>query len=259
MVSYAARPLLALTPRRRAAVPAASHGTFFMNAPEPSTPPSADASPPNTPAEAAPAPPSPVSDLTRHSLTEDALALFSATLLIALGVAIYSRDHLLSGGMAGLAFLLHYATGYSFGKVFFVLNLPFYVLAWRQMDRAFVLKTMTAVALLSVMTEITPQLVSFETLHPAYAAVLGGLLMGVGFLMLFRHRASLGGIGILAFYLQESRGWKAGHIQMAVDCVIVLLALWTAPMSHVALSIGGAVMLNLILTMNHRKDRYIAS
>ena len=30
---------------------------------------------------------------------------------------------------AGLAFLLHYATGIGFGKIFFVLNLPFYWLA----------------------------------------------------------------------------------------------------------------------------------
>jgi hypothetical protein len=50
------------------------------------------------------APPSPVSGVAPHSLTEDAFALFSATLLIALGVAIYGRDHLLTGGMAGLAF-----------------------------------------------------------------------------------------------------------------------------------------------------------
>lgn len=223
---------------------------------EPS-PPKATA-PESTPGPA-PAPSSPVSGLAPHSLTEDAFALFSATLLIALGVAIYGHDHLLTGGMAGLAFVVHYASGISFGKVFFVLNLPFYVLAWHRMERAFVLKTIAAVALLSLLAEWTPQWIRFAQLDPIYASVLGGVLLGVGFLMLFRHRASLGGVGILAFYLQESRGWKAGHIQMATDCAILLLALWTAPLPNVALSVAGAVVLNLILTMNHRKDRYIGS
>lgn len=201
----------------------------------------------------------PSGDAARHSRTEDAFALFSATLLIALGVSLYTQDHLLTGGMAGLALLLHYASGFSFGQVFFVLNLPFYLLAWRRMERAFVVKTMVAVGLLSALTELTPHVLHIQSLDPLYGAVVGGLLMGVGFLMLFRHRASLGGVGILVFYLQERRGWKAGHIQMAIDCCIVLLALWTTPLPQVALSVAGAVVLNLILAMNHRSDRYIAS
>lgn len=195
----------------------------------------------------------------RHSHAEDALALLSGTALIALAVALFQQAHLLSGGTAGIAFLLHYGTGVGFGPVFFVLNLPFYVLAWRRMDRAFLLKTMLAVALLSVMSELTPQLIRFELLQPLYAALIGGVLLGVGFLILFRHRASLGGVGILAFYLQETRGWRAGHVQMAVDTLILLLALWTTPLAQVAMSVAGAVVLNLTLAINHRAGRYMAT
>jgi uncharacterized membrane-anchored protein YitT (DUF2179 family) len=194
-----------------------------------------------------------------HSKTEDALALLSGTALIALAVALFQQAHLLSGGTAGVAFLLHYGTGFSFGPVFFVLNLPFYVLAWRRMDRAFLLKTMLAVALLSVLSELTPRLIRIEEVQALYAALIGGVLLGVGFLILFRHRASLGGVGILAFYLQETRGWRAGHVQMAVDSLILLLALWTNPMDRVALSVAGAVVLNLTLAINHRAGRYMAT
>lgn len=195
----------------------------------------------------------------RHSHAEDALALLSGTALIALAVTLFQHAQLLSGGTAGLAFLLHYGMGWGFGPVFFVLNLPFYLLAWRRMDRAFLYKTMLAVALLSVLTEITPQFIRFEQLQPLYAALIGGVLLGVGFLILFRHRASLGGVGILAFWLQETRGWRAGHVQMAVDTLILLLALITAPLTQVALSVVGAVVLNLTLAINHRAGRYIAN
>ncbi len=195
----------------------------------------------------------------RHARYEDALALLSGTALIALAVTLFKQAQLLSGGTAGLAFLLHYGMGWGFGPVFFVLNLPFYALAWRRMDRAFLYKTMLAVALLSVLTEITPQFIRFEHLTPLYAALIGGVLLGVGFLILFRHRASLGGVGILAFWLQETRGWRAGHVQMAVDTLILLLALITAPLTQVALSVVGAVVLNLTLAINHRAGRYIAN
>ncbi len=195
----------------------------------------------------------------QHSKAEDALALLSGTALIALAVALFQHTQLLSGGTAGVAFLLHYGTGWGFGPVFFLLNLPFYVLAWRRMDRAFLVKTIAAVALLSVQTELTPHLISFEQVRPLYAALLGGVLLGVGFLILFRHRASLGGVGILAFWLQETRGWRAGHVQMAVDTLILLLALAMVPLMQVALSVVGAVVLNLTLAINHRAGRYIAN
>ncbi|MEW6098226.1 MAG: YitT family protein [Pseudomonadota bacterium] len=194
----------------------------------------------------------------RHTAFEDAQALVTGTLFIALGVALFKHAGLLTGGTAGLAFLLHYATGWSFGAVFFVLNLPFYWLAWRRMGAAFTVKTFVAVALLSVFTELQPWVIGFQALTPAYAAVMGGLLMGAGFLMLFRHRASLGGVGILALYLQDSRGWRAGKVQMAIDCAIVAAALAIVDPQRVVYSVVGAVALNLILAINHKPGRYVA-
>jgi uncharacterized membrane-anchored protein YitT (DUF2179 family) len=190
---------------------------------------------------------------------EDALALLSGTALIALSVTLFQQAQLLSGGTAGIAFLLHYATGWKFGAVFFVLNLPFYALAWRRMERAFLVKTMVAVALVSALSELTPQFIRFEFVQPLYAALVGGVMLGVGFLILFRHRASLGGVGILAFYLQETRGWRAGHVQMAVDALILMLALWSSSLDKVVLSVAAAVVLNLTLSINHRAGRYIAT
>ena len=85
----------------------------------------------------------------------------------------------------------------------------------------------------------------------------GGIITGTGFLVLFRHRSSLGGVGIVALYLQDRYGWRAGKVQMAVDCCIVLLALWTVEPLRVAYSIVGAVALNLVLAINHKPGRYL--
>ena len=114
------------------------------------------------------------------------------------------------------------------------------------------------VLLLSVLTELQTQFLQFSHLQPLYAAIAGGLITGTGFLVLFRHRCSLGGVGILALYLQDRYGWRAGKVQMAVDCCIVLLALWSVEPLRVAWSIAGAVALNLVLAMNHRPGRYMA-
>jgi uncharacterized membrane-anchored protein YitT (DUF2179 family) len=194
----------------------------------------------------------------KHRPHEDVQALLTGTLFVALGVLMFGHTGLLTGGTVGIAFLIHYATGWNIGLVVFVINLPFYALAWRRMGRGFTLKTFTAVALLSLFVNLLPQVIQFQSIWPVFAAVLGGLLMGTGMLMLFRHRASLGGFNVLVLYLQDQFGWRAGRIQMALDCLIVLAAFTLVDWQHVLLSVLGAVMLNHTLATNHRTGRYLS-
>jgi uncharacterized membrane-anchored protein YitT (DUF2179 family) len=193
-----------------------------------------------------------------HSAFEDALALVSGAAFVSLALILFSQAGLMTGGTAGIAFLLHYATGISLGKQFFAINLPFFWFAWRRMGREFTLKTFVSIGLLSVMTEWSPRLFAIDRLHPAYAAVLGGLLLGSGCLFLARHRASLGGVTIVSLYLQSARGWRAGKVQMAVDCSIVLAALFIVDLQRIAWSVLAAVVMNLILVVNHKPGRYTA-
>lgn len=187
------------------------------------------------------------------------MAVFTAVLLIGLGVLLFQRGGMVTGGTVGLAFLLHYATGWAFGALLFAINLPFYLLAWRTLGRRFALRTFGTVAALSVVTEVQPRLIHIDALHPVYAAIVGGLLAGAGFLMLFRHRSSLGGIGILALALQERRGWRAGHVQLAFDACVVLGALFTVEPMRVVHSLIGALAMNLTIAVNHRPGRYVAT
>ncbi len=193
----------------------------------------------------------------RHPLWEDGLALLTGTALVALGIAFYSHAGLLTGGTVGLAFLLKYLAGWSFGPAFFLLNLPFYALAIWRMGWKFTLRTVCAVGMVSLFAELTPQWVRFAELNVVYAAVFGGFAIGIGLLILFRHRASLGGVNILALFLQERFGLRAGTFQMGIDALIVMAAVFVVPADKVLLSVLGAVALNLVLAINHRADRYM--
>ena len=146
----------------------------------------------------------------RHPLWEDGLALVLGTAMVALGITLYSQAGLLTGGTVGLAFLMKYLLGWPFGLVFFLINLPFYALAIWRMGWPFTLRTFCAVGMVSLLAELTPHWIGFTHLNVVYAALFGGFAMGLGLLMLFRHRASLGGVNILALYLQERFGLRAG-------------------------------------------------
>jgi len=193
---------------------------------------------------------------SNHSLFEDIQALVSGTLLFAFAIVLFRQAGLLTGGTAGLAFLGHYASDISFGLLYFLINIPFYIFGLLALGKAFTLKTFCAVALLSLYSEVLPRWIHIESIHPVFAAIIGGLLAGAGLLMLVRHRASLGGLGVMAIYLQKKRGWSAGTLQMIADGFIVCGALAIVDPLRVALSILGALVLNMVLAINHRPGRY---
>ena len=195
---------------------------------------------------------------TRHSLVEDIQGIFSGGLVSALGLFCLSSAGLLTGSTAGVAFLLHYAIGVNFGLAFFVVNLPFFYLSLKQLGPAFTIKTFIAIALTSLLTNLQPRLFEVAHINPFWSALLGGILLGFGLLALYRHRASLGGVGILGIYLQERFGIRAGLVQLAVDlCVLAVAFAMTTPFVVIC-SVLGAIALNLFLAINHRSDRYIA-
>ena len=93
-----------------------------------------------------------------------------------MALMLFNQAGLLVGGTAGVAFLLHYVTGISFGKLFFVVNLPFYWFALTRMGREFTIKTFVCVGLLSLLTELFPHVMHVDYLNPLFASLLGGLL-----------------------------------------------------------------------------------
>lgn len=200
-----------------------------------------------------------MTDKASHTLLADAQGIVFGATMAATGVLILTSLGLVTGQTAGLAVVISYATGWSFGSVFFVVNLPFYWLGYRRMGLAFTLKTFAAVALLSVLSGWLPSVFVLDYLWVPLGAVLFGMITGSGLLALFRHGSSLGGVGILALYLQEKTGFKAGWTQLCFDVFVFLFAMSVIPMEKVLWSALGALVLNLVIAINHRRDWYVAT
>ncbi|EJN6826574.1 YitT family protein [Vibrio cidicii] len=193
-----------------------------------------------------------------HSLRENLLALTLGSALVSLGVIFFSKVGLLTGGTAGLAIFLTKISDFSFGQVFFALNLPFYLLSVLRMGWRFTINTFISVTIVSFAVDHLHHVIEIAHIDPFYAALLGGGLIGIGMLIIFRHKMSLGGFNILALFLQQRFGIRAGKVQMALDCSIVIMSLFIVEPTLIALSVLGAVATNLILAMNHKPGRYQA-
>jgi len=192
-----------------------------------------------------------------HSRFEDIQALLIGGVFCGMGVFLLHQAGIATGGVAGLALLLSYLVPVSPGWLFLVLNLPFYYFAWRALGPGFTVKTVMATALLGLFAAALPSWIGVARINPLFAALFSGALLGMGILALARHRASVGGSGVLALFLQESRGIRAGYFQMGFDACVLVTSLFVFDLRHVVLSVLSAGAMNLVLALNHRPGRYV--
>lgn len=197
--------------------------------------------------------------VSRHSMMEDIFAISIGVGLVSFGVFLFQQANLIIGGVAGMALIASYATTADFGTLFFLINLPFYALGFGKMGMAFIAKTFAAVALMSVLVQLIPFGIGVDNIHPALAAPMGGIMIGLGLLALFRHGAGLGGVNILVFWLQSEKGFRAGYVQLAIDALILLVGAFVVGLEAAAWSVLGAVIFNMILGVNHRPGRYMGA
>jgi uncharacterized membrane-anchored protein YitT (DUF2179 family) len=192
----------------------------------------------------------------RHSLPEDIYAFLIGSSLCAFGVMLLKMAGLVTGGVAGLALIGSYVSGLPVGALFFLINLPFLVLAQRTLGWRFAIKSAITVALLSIFTVLIPHWLQGVTVDPWFAALFGGTIIGVGILSLARHKTSVGGVGVVAIYLYEKHGINAGKVQGVADTLIIALAFVAVDLRHLALSVLSAAALSLVLFAYHKPGRY---
>lgn len=203
-------------------------------------------------------PPWPENRTIPHSPAEDVFGVLIGTFLASLGLYVLQQSEAVTGGTAGLALLLTYATSLNFSTLFLLVNLLFFALAIWKKGWTFTLKTVAAVAIVSGYALLHGPMLNLSEVNPLYGVPAGNVLVGMGLLAVFRHGASLGGFNIVALVAQERLGWRAGYVQMSLDVVVILMALVVVSPINVLFSALGAVLLNLILALNHRPERYRA-
>ncbi|MEN2748404.1 YitT family protein [Sphingomonas sp. T9W2] len=191
-----------------------------------------------------------------HSRSEDVYAIIVGCVMIALGLALLRAAGLVTGGIAGVALLVSYLVPLPTGVLFTLINIPFFLFAKRAMGTRFMLRTIAVnagIALFSTMARYGFRIVE---VHPAFAAIAGGTVIGMGILALARHDAGVGGTGVVTLWLQRTRGWNAGRTQIAIDLGILAASFAVVAPVQVAWSALSAAAISGILIAWHRPGRY---
>lgn len=153
------------------------------------------------------------------------------TILIALGIAsagfglkgFLLSSHFIDGGATGISMLLNQLTGLSLAILLPLINLPFIILAYRRIGRGFALRSVAAIAGLSLCLALVP----FPDVTPdrLLTAVFGGFFIGAGIGLAMRGGAVLDGTEALALLIsRQSRLLKVSDVILVLNVVIFLTA-----------------------------------
>lgn len=171
--------------------------------------------------------------------------------------------HLYSGGFTGIAqlirtFLLDFLHmpqigGIDYmGIIYFLINLPFFVMAYRVMGRKFCITTLISIAMSSLFLSIIPvpevPLVSDRMM----ASLVGGLGSGVGAGLVLRAGSSQGGQDLIGVCLAKTHpDFKVGVIGIIISVCIYTICLFMYDVETVLYSIIFAVMTGVFIDKVH--------
>jgi uncharacterized membrane-anchored protein YitT (DUF2179 family) len=180
-------------------------------------------------------------------------AIVEGCFLVALGLFFLQSSDMLVGGTAGLAALATKTWGLSMGVWFFLVNAPFFIIAYYQMGKLFTLKSVFGIVLVSILADTMQLLISLESIPMWLASFIGGGLIGVGLLLIFRNNASLGGVNILALFIEKKYHIHSGKVILSIDLLVVLLAMTSYTFEQLLYSTLGFVVLTSVLGRYHKK------
>lgn len=165
------------------------------------------------------------------------IAVLVFTIVYGIGVAWFleaSVVPLYTGGIPGVGQLVRdiivNVFGYDLSEHFLgifiiVFNIPILILGWVGVSHRFTIYSIISVLVQSFMLSWIPYVDLGLTTqeHALTAAIIGGLLIGVGTGGALRYGTSTGGLDIVAQYLAFKKGKSVGYFSMAMNVIIALL------------------------------------
>ncbi|WP_162128073.1 YitT family protein [Flavobacterium phycosphaerae] len=127
-------------------------------------------------------------------------------------------NHFIDGGATGISLLISAITAIPLYLLIIGINIPFIILGYRVMGRAFAIKTALAIAGLSTCLA----LVTFPnvTNDNLLVAVFGGFFLGAGIGFAVRGGAVIDGTEVLAIYLSRKLGTTIGDFIIVINVLI---------------------------------------
>ncbi len=139
-------------------------------------------------------------------------SIFYRYLMVTIGCVIigiafntfYLTNNLLSGGISGVAVIAYYLFGLPVGIVSIILNIPLFILAYKFMDKEYIVGALYGMLAFSFCVDFFHFLSETVIVHDKLlSCIAGGALYGIGAALMYRVGGSGGGMDIVGAIIQK--------------------------------------------------------
>lgn len=147
--------------------------------------------------------------------------------LYAIGfTAFILPEKVVMGGVSGISALLYYAFSFPPGVAIWVLNITMLLIAFKALNKQFVIRTIIGVTIMSVVIgALQPVFEQYPLITPGedkfMHVAIGGSLAGAGLGIVFSHNGSTGGTDIIVALLNKFTRMSFGRGMQLVDICII--------------------------------------
>ncbi len=161
------------------------------------------------------------------------LLIFAGSVLCAVAIkGILIPKQFLAGGLTGLSLLIHYVLpGLPLGLIYFLLNIPLFVIGWLFVGRRFFFYSLAGVFIFSAVIFWPYPVFSIEDM--ILSGLAAGILTGVGSGIILKSLGSAGGLDILSVILFKKFSIRPGMLVLAYNGALMILATLRIPMEMV--------------------------
>lgn len=164
------------------------------------------------------------SSLSRQNLLKKIVFIPVGTCLVGIGLEFFLvPNHIIDGGITGISIMLSYLFGLPLGLFLIILNLPFFIIGYKQIGKTFSITTIIGILLMSGFASLFKGMVDITT-DPLLASVFGGIILGIGVGLVIRNGGSLDGTEILSISVNKSVPFSVGEIVMFLNVFILSAA-----------------------------------
>jgi uncharacterized membrane-anchored protein YitT (DUF2179 family) len=159
-------------------------------------------------------------------IIRDYTLMTAGALLAAIEVDLFLvPNDVVSGGITGVAMLLHTFFGTPVGVITLLANIPLLILGFRSLGGlVFGVRTLYATVVMSLAIDLLAPYIRPITSDPLLYTIYGGLLDGLSIGLIFRARGTTGGIDIIARLIEQRYGIRPGRSMLAMNMIVFGLA-----------------------------------
>jgi len=153
-------------------------------------------------------------------------------LIVVMGCAVYAvgfqffmfPNGIVSGGVTGVAMLINAFSGLPVGVLIILLNIPLFIVSWKHFGLDFIVGSLVGMIVSSVFIDLLASSNIVLTGDSMLAAIIGGVIKGVGLGAVYYVGATTGGIDIVAKMLRQKYPQiNLGTLILIMDTVIVVV------------------------------------